>query len=108
MLDRAYGMREAPDNGQGQFERLVCRCAEQRLLQQGGYRGESLRHSGGHCDRRVSAAAAYHSRQDANGVPRRTIDRTALKLGTGSVEQLLGCEQDFQLREAFRQCTGRC
>ena len=23
-------------------------------------------------------------------------------------KQLFGCEQDFQLREAFGQCTGRC
>ena len=68
MLDRAYGMSEALDNGQvnsnGSFVDVPSSC----LLQQGGYRGESLRHSGGHCDRRVSAAAAYHS-SGRNGVP---------------------------------------
>ena len=32
---------------------------------------------------------------------KRTIDRTALKLGTGSVEQFLGCEQDGQITRSL-------
>lgn len=42
MLDRAYGMSEALDNGQVNSNGSFGRCAEQRLLQQGGYRGEAF------------------------------------------------------------------
>ena len=68
MLDRAYGMSEALDNGQVNSNGSFVDVPSSAYYSKAVIAAKSLRHSGGHQDRCVSAAAEYDP-SGRNGVP---------------------------------------